>query len=78
MLMEDHKFDFFWMNDKLVTAVLCFVSHIYNQAARIRVNNVVGVYYVQVSLLLLQVSAFASYWLENCANFTPTPEENNQ
>ncbi len=26
----------------------------------------------------LLVSAFASHWLEDCANFTPTPEENNQ
>ncbi len=26
----------------------------------------------------LQVSALASYWLKNCANFTPTPKENNQ
>jgi hypothetical protein len=25
----------------------------------------------------LQVSALASHWLEDCANFTPTPEENN-
>jgi hypothetical protein len=24
-----------------------------------------------------QVSALASYWLEDCANFTTTPEENN-
>jgi hypothetical protein len=23
----------------------------------------------------LYVSAFASYWLEDCANFPPTPEE---
>jgi hypothetical protein len=49
-------------------------------------NNVSGVYFVHVSLLFigqqglgtfLQVSAFASHWLEDCANFTPTPEENN-
>jgi hypothetical protein len=26
----------------------------------------------------LQVSAPASHWLENCANFTPTPEEGDQ
>jgi hypothetical protein len=26
----------------------------------------------------LQVSALASHWLEDCANFTPTPEENEQ
>ena len=26
----------------------------------------------------LQVSALASHWLEDCANFTPTPEENDQ
>jgi hypothetical protein len=26
----------------------------------------------------LQVSAYASHWLEDCANFTPTPEEHNQ
>jgi hypothetical protein len=26
----------------------------------------------------LQVSALASHWLEDCANFTPTPEENYQ
>jgi hypothetical protein len=26
----------------------------------------------------LQVSALASHWLENCANFTPNPEENDQ
>ncbi len=48
-------------------------------------NNVVGVYLVQVSLLLigqqdlvLSISAFDSHWLEDCANFTPKPEENNQ
>jgi hypothetical protein len=34
-LMEDYKL----MNTKLVTAVLCFGSHIGNQAARIRVNS---------------------------------------
>jgi hypothetical protein len=27
---------------------------------------------------LLQVSALASHWLEDCVNFTQTPEENNQ
>jgi hypothetical protein len=27
---------------------------------------------------VLQVSALASHWLEDCANFTPTPEENDQ
>jgi hypothetical protein len=26
----------------------------------------------------LQVSALASNWLEDCADFTPTPEENDQ
>jgi hypothetical protein len=26
----------------------------------------------------LQVSALASRWLEDCANFTPTSEENDQ
>jgi hypothetical protein len=26
----------------------------------------------------LQVSALASHWLEDCANFTPTPEKNDQ
>jgi hypothetical protein len=26
----------------------------------------------------LQVSALASHWLEDCANFTPTQEENDQ
>jgi hypothetical protein len=49
-------------------------------------SNVVGGYLVQVSLLLighqvgrfLQVSALASYRLTDCANFTPTPDENNQ
>ncbi len=48
-------------------------------------NIIIGVYLVQVSLLLigsagfgtfLQVSVLASNWLEYCANFTPTPEEN--
>jgi hypothetical protein len=39
--MEDKKnFDFF-MNDKLVTAVLCFGTHICNQAARTRVNSLI-------------------------------------
>jgi hypothetical protein len=38
--MEGYKFVFssFFMNDKNVIAVLCFGSHICNQAARIRVN----------------------------------------
>ncbi len=27
---------------------------------------------------ILQVLAFASHWLEDCANFTPTPEANDQ
>jgi hypothetical protein len=48
--------------------------------------NVVGVYLDQVSLLLigqqglvdLQVSALASHWMEDYANITLTPEENNQ
>jgi hypothetical protein len=26
----------------------------------------------------LQVSALASHWLKDCANFMPTPEENDQ
>ena len=26
----------------------------------------------------LQVLTLASHWLEDCANFTPTPEENDQ
>ncbi len=48
-------------------------------------NNVSGVYLVQVFLLLigqhagigtfLQISALASHWLEDWANCTPTPEE---
>ncbi len=38
--MEDYKFFFnFLMNDKLVIAVLCFGSHICNQAAKIRVKT---------------------------------------
>jgi hypothetical protein len=50
-------------------------------------NDVVGVYLFQVSLLLigqqgfgkfLQVSGLASHWLDNCANFPPTLEEMNQ
>jgi hypothetical protein len=50
-------------------------------------NNVSGAYLIQVSSLLigpqevgrfLQVSALASHWLEDCANFTPTPVENDQ
>jgi hypothetical protein len=43
-------------------------------------------YLVQVCLLLIgqrdlghiQVSALASHWLEDCANSTPTAEENDQ
>jgi hypothetical protein len=43
-------------------------------------NNVTGVDFVHVSLLLIgqqglghfQVSALASHWLEDCANLTPT------
>ncbi len=31
--------EFFLMNNKLVTAVLCFESHICNQVARIRVKH---------------------------------------
>ncbi len=39
-LMEDYYFfSIFLANNKLVTAVLCFGSHICNQAARIRVNK---------------------------------------
>jgi hypothetical protein len=39
-LMEDYKFfSNFLMNNELVTSVLCFGSHICNQAARIRVNT---------------------------------------
>jgi hypothetical protein len=38
--MEDYIFfPIFFMNNKLITAVLYFGSHICNQAARIRVNN---------------------------------------
>jgi hypothetical protein len=37
--MEDYKLLFFFINDKLVKAVLCFGSHICNQAAMIRVNK---------------------------------------
>jgi hypothetical protein len=32
------KITIFFMNNKLVTAVLCFGSHICNHAVRIRVN----------------------------------------
>ncbi len=51
------------------------------------VNNVSGVYLVQASLLLiwpagfgafLHVSALASHWLEDCANFTPMAEVKDQ
>jgi hypothetical protein len=44
-------------------------------------DNVCGVYLVQVSLLLIDQQGlrdffrFRPYWLEDCANFTPTPEE---
>jgi hypothetical protein len=50
-------------------------------------NNIVSMYFVEVSLLLigqqgfgtfLQRSALASLWLEDCANFTPTPEESHK
>jgi hypothetical protein len=27
---------------------------------------------------ILQVPALAFHWMEDCANFTPTPEENNE
>jgi hypothetical protein len=37
--MEDYNIFLFFMNDKLIIAVLCFGSHICNQAARIRVNT---------------------------------------
>jgi hypothetical protein len=38
--MEDHNFFFnFFMNNKLVTAVLCFGSHICNQAGRLGLTN---------------------------------------
>jgi hypothetical protein len=49
--------------------------------------NVSSVYLIQVSLLLIgqqilvdffRYRPFASHWLEDCANFTPTPEENDQ
>jgi hypothetical protein len=42
---------------------------------------------VQISLLRIgeqglgiffRVSALASHWLKDCANFTPTPEENDK
>jgi hypothetical protein len=52
------------------------------------IYNVVGVYIVPVSLFLIgqqglghffsYVSTLASHWLEDCANFTPTLEDNNQ
>ncbi len=49
-------------------------------------NNVVGVYLNQLLALswsagfgtFLQVSDLASLWLQDCANFTPTPKENDQ
>jgi hypothetical protein len=50
-------------------------------------NNVSGMYLVQVSLLLigqqdfgrfLQVSALSSHWLADYANFTLTPRKNNK
>jgi hypothetical protein len=49
--------------------------------------NISGVYLVQVTCSywsveflghFLQVSALASHWLEDCANFTPTPEVNDK
>ena len=48
-------------------------------------NNVSGAYLIQVldaywsagCGTFLQVSALASHWLEDCANYTPTPEEND-
>jgi hypothetical protein len=48
-------------------------------------NKVSDMYLIQVSLLFiaagfgiyLQVLVLASHWLEDCANFTPTPEEND-
>jgi hypothetical protein len=40
--MEDYKFFTFFKNDKLYTTDLSFGSHICNQSARIRVNNVLG------------------------------------
>jgi hypothetical protein len=42
--MGDYKFFYnFFINDKLVTAVLCFGSHICNQAIRITVKTSRGV-----------------------------------
>jgi hypothetical protein len=49
-------------------------------------NNVSGVYLVKVSLLLIASGAWdippiptlASHWLDDCANFMPTQEENDQ
>ncbi len=48
-------------------------------------NNVSGVYLTRFPCFLLvtgfgrflQVSALASHWLDDCANFTPMPEEND-
>ncbi len=38
--MEDYNFFWiFWIDNKLVTAVLCFGSHIWNQAAKVRVKK---------------------------------------
>ncbi len=45
--MEDYKlFWIFFLNNKLVTAVLCFGSHICNQAVRIRVNMKFNILFV--------------------------------
>jgi hypothetical protein len=44
-------------------------------------NNITGWYLAKVSLLLIGQPAGigpASHWLEDCANFTSTPEENDQ
>jgi hypothetical protein len=46
----------------------------------------VGVYFVQVSSIFIgqqgwdisSLSALASHWLEDCANCTQTPEENDK
>jgi hypothetical protein len=41
-------------------------------------NNVSGMYLVQVYLILVGQHALASYWLDDCANCTPMPEENDK
>ncbi len=47
-------------------------------------NNVSGMYLEQVSLHLIGQQGlghffrFASYWLGDCANFTPKPEDYDQ